>query len=269
MQKQISILGCGWLGLPLAKELIQLGWQVKGSTTSSEKMQKLEEEGILPYNIELQEDRITGGVQAFLEDSEVLIIDIPPGLKRHPNSSFVSKLEQLTKAVSASAIERLIYVSSTGVFQDHETLPSFTEHYQFTPKEIKNSQLVQAEQLLLNLPEVTTSVIRFGGLVGKERHPVKYLSGKTDVKNPHSPVNLIHLDNCILLISEIIQQEKYGMVFHGVEAIHGSKEDYYTRKAKEFGLLKPEFNHEKKSVGKDISMAWTARALQVNISVKV
>ncbi|SDG39282.1 NAD(P)-binding domain-containing protein [Psychroflexus sediminis] len=269
MQKQISILGCGWLGLPLAKELIQRGWQVKGSTTSSEKVQTLKEEGLIPYKIELQEDQITGDIQAFLEDSELLIIDIPPGLRRHPNSSFVSRLEQLTKAISASAIENIIYVSSTGVFQDHESLPSFTEHYRFTPKEIKNSQLVQAEHLLLNLTETKTSVIRFGGLVGKERHPVKYLSGKTDVKNPNSPVNLIHLDNCILLISEIIQQEKFGLVFHGVEAIQGSKEDYYTQKAKEFDLPKPEFNHEEKSVGKDISMAWTSRALQVNISVKV
>lgn len=268
MKKHVSILGCGWLGLPLAKELIQRGWQVKGSTTSSEKIQALEEEGILPYKIQLKEDQIIGDIQEFLEDTELLIIDIPPGLRRHPNSNFVSKLEHLTKSISALTIENIIYVSSTGVFQDHESLPSFTEHYRFTPKEIKNSQLVQAEHLLLNLIKTKTSVIRFGGLYGKERHPVNYLSGKTGIKNPQAPVNLIHLDNCILLISEIIQQEKYGMVFHGVEDIQLSKEEYYTQKAEEFGLPKPEFDQEEKSIGKDISMEWTSRELGVNISKK-
>jgi 3-hydroxyisobutyrate dehydrogenase-like beta-hydroxyacid dehydrogenase len=32
--KSISILGCGWLGVPLAKHLIQKGFSVKGSVTS-------------------------------------------------------------------------------------------------------------------------------------------------------------------------------------------------------------------------------------------
>lgn len=32
--KTISILGCGWLGLPLAKKLVENQWIVNGSTTS-------------------------------------------------------------------------------------------------------------------------------------------------------------------------------------------------------------------------------------------
>lgn len=42
MQK-ISVLGCGWLGLPLSKKLIESGFVVKGSTTSSEKLSQLED----------------------------------------------------------------------------------------------------------------------------------------------------------------------------------------------------------------------------------
>jgi len=34
---QISILGCGWLGLPLAKAILENEFSVKGSTTSREK----------------------------------------------------------------------------------------------------------------------------------------------------------------------------------------------------------------------------------------
>lgn len=46
---KISILGCGWLGLPLAKALIENGFSVKGSTTSTDKLTALENDGITPF----------------------------------------------------------------------------------------------------------------------------------------------------------------------------------------------------------------------------
>ena len=48
---KISILGCGWLGFPLAKALITKGFSVNGSTTSVEKLPILENSGISPFLI--------------------------------------------------------------------------------------------------------------------------------------------------------------------------------------------------------------------------
>ena len=50
MNKNISIIGCGWLGFPLAKHLIRLGYHIKGSTTSKDKLTKLESEGIEAFH---------------------------------------------------------------------------------------------------------------------------------------------------------------------------------------------------------------------------
>ncbi|WP_321539617.1 NAD(P)-binding domain-containing protein [Flavobacterium piscinae] len=47
--KQISILGCGWLGMPLAKHLLQKGYSIKGSTTTETKLELLQNEGITPF----------------------------------------------------------------------------------------------------------------------------------------------------------------------------------------------------------------------------
>ena len=58
--KQISILGCGWLGFPLAKSLLQKGYMVSGSTTSVEKISVLENAGITPFLIELSDVTIEG-----------------------------------------------------------------------------------------------------------------------------------------------------------------------------------------------------------------
>ena len=82
--KQLSILGCGWLGLPLAKSFIEKGWSVKGSTTSHDKIAVLKEAAVIPYHIELSQSKVTGEFENFLEGSEILIINI--ALKLSPHS---------------------------------------------------------------------------------------------------------------------------------------------------------------------------------------
>ena len=91
--KQISILGCGWLGLPLAKSLLEKRFSVKGSTTSFEKISALESNGIQPFQIELSETEIKGEIDSFLANSEILIIDIPPKLRGVSSENFVKKIE--------------------------------------------------------------------------------------------------------------------------------------------------------------------------------
>ena len=53
---QIALLGCGWLGMPLAKKLIRHGALVKGSVTSESGLEVLKQEGIEPHLIEVTPD---------------------------------------------------------------------------------------------------------------------------------------------------------------------------------------------------------------------
>ena len=76
-EKSISILGCGWLGLPLGERLQNEGYSVKGSTTTEDKLDVLKEKGIEPFLVELTPEVKAEKIQEFL-DSSFLIIDIPP-----------------------------------------------------------------------------------------------------------------------------------------------------------------------------------------------
>ena len=82
--KTISILGCGWLGTPLAERLVQAGHTVKGSTRTPEKLAALRAKGIQPYLIRLGPD-LNNGEAADFFDSDVLILNIPPG-RRDPQA---------------------------------------------------------------------------------------------------------------------------------------------------------------------------------------
>ena len=57
--KNISILGCGWLGEPLAISLLEAGYSVKGSTTTESKLATLEASQIEAYLIDIARRRIT------------------------------------------------------------------------------------------------------------------------------------------------------------------------------------------------------------------
>ena len=66
-RKKIAILGCGWLGLPLATSLLSKGYEVKGSTTSESKLDVLKNAGISTFQIQLEEHQIIGTIEDFLK----------------------------------------------------------------------------------------------------------------------------------------------------------------------------------------------------------
>lgn len=249
----ISILGCGWLGFPLAKSLLQKGFLVKGSTTTLEKMSVLENAGINAFQIALSEEEIVGGMDAFLSNSEILIIDIPPKLRGNSSEDFVQKVKNLIPFIEKSSVEKVIFVSSTSVYSDAISIDLITEKTSRNPDTESGKQLLEAEKILQNNSNFRTTVILFGGLIGEDRHPIKFLAGKENLENPEAPINLIHQLDCIGIITEILEKNCFGETFNAVSPFHPTRKVYYSKKALELNLPLPKFDESKPSVGKIIS----------------
>lgn len=252
---KISILGCGWLGLPLAKKLIETGNSVKGSTTSEHKLSILENAGINPFLVTVESEEISESINNFLNGSEILIIDIPPKLRENNSASsdkiFVKKIENLIPFIENKAIKKVLFVSSTSVYGDENSL--ITEETNPNPETESGRQLLLAEQILQKNQNFETTILRFGGLIGADRQPVKFLAGKENLKNADAPVNLIHQNDCIGIIETIITQSKWNEVFNAAAPFHPSRKEYYTQKAKELNLVLPIFSSEKSDTKKTIS----------------
>jgi nucleoside-diphosphate-sugar epimerase len=267
--KQISILGCGWLGLPLAKSLIQKGFSINGSTTSIDKITELNNTGMKAFLIDVRENYIKGEIELFLEKSEILIIDIPPNLrgKSEDNSnSFIKKMEHLISEIEKSDVKKVIFVSSTSVYGDSQNRVELTEETIPNPETESGKQLVAVEQLLQNNTHFQTTIIRFGGLIGEDRNPIKFLAGRKNIENPDAPINLIHQLDCIGIIEAILKQHfdklnisvqndkfKWNQVFNAVAPFHPTRKEYYTQKAIALNLPLPEFDKQNNSKGKTIS----------------
>ena len=252
MKKQISIVGCGWLGLSLGAFLTQEGFIIKGSTTTDYKLDQLNDNGIEGFILKLEETGIFGNYSECLTESETIIINIPPGLRGHPDKNHVAEMLHLISEIEAHHIKNVLFISSTSVFKDTNDFQVITESTVVNDSSKNAKQLIEIEQILQNNPNFNTTLLRFGGLFGDDRHPGKYLSGRKNIANPKAPINLIHKVDCINIISIILKNNLWNLALNASFPIHPNKKIYYSNYCKKHDLPLPEFNFSRKSEGKII-----------------
>ena len=238
----VSILGCGWLGLSLAKSLIRKGHSIKGSTTSRKKIPQLKEYNIKPFLVKLTPElEKKEEVQDFWQ-ADVLVLNIPPGRGRENVIDYHStQIQAVIEEISDSPIHFVIFVSSTSVYPSTPGLVKEKDARPGNAVRESGNALIKAEQLLLDSDDFETTVVRFGGLYGGDRHPVRYMAGRKNLGKASAPVNLIHRDDCISIISKILEKEVTGEIFNAVCDEHPSRKEYYTAAAKSLGLEPPTF----------------------------
>jgi len=235
LQKSISILGCGWLGLPLAIRLVTNNWAVKGSTTSRDKLEVLTANKIDPYLVQLAHLS-----SANFFNSDVLLINVPPSLKKQTVEAYLCQMQSLLKQVEISPVKRVIFISSTSVYPDTNSEITGTGIVDF------QSALYQSEQIFNQSTTFKTTIIRFAGLIGPGRDPSRFFSGKTDIPNGQAPVNLIHLDDCIGIIENVLNHPQFYGTYHAAAPTHPSRSEFYTLASQAAGLPLPGFIDELK-----------------------
>ncbi|WP_340104997.1 SDR family oxidoreductase [Rhodohalobacter sp. 8-1] len=253
----VSILGCGWLGFPLAQTLLRQDYIVKGSTTTKEKYEILKKNGIEPYILSIPETVGSSENESFW-DSDILFLNIPPG-RGTPNveSAYPDKIRSVCEQISSSNgknnIKKLIFASSTSVYPAKEGVFSEDDADLSDTARPSGTAVLKAEQLLMEASEFETVVLRFGGLYGYNRHPVRYLAGKINLSSPLKPVNLIHQDDCIQIIKKIIDDNISSGIYNAVSDGHPPRKTFYQSAAKHFDLEPPTFDETSNSENRIIS----------------
>ena len=265
--KTVGIIGCGWLGWPLAKQLIIDGYHIHGTTTSISKVEALRADGIQPFLIELSDEKLLGDIEGFLSTCDILIINVPPKL-RLEEDLYVPKMKRLIGHIENSDVDQVLFIGSTSVYDDSKPFAEITESSKTSHTE-KALKLLEVEQLFQKHTKFQTTILRFSGLFGEDRHPAKFLSGRSNVKNPDAPVNLIHLSDCISIIRKILVHELWNETLNAATISHPIREVYYSKICRSMHIPIPQFDHSMVSVGKVIHSDKLIRLITYQFKVKL
>ncbi|WP_249199058.1 NAD-dependent epimerase/dehydratase family protein [Photobacterium sp. GJ3] len=255
---QVSVCGCGWLGLPLAKSLQRAGFSVMGSKQSREGAGQLREIGIPAVVLQLPlQAQADAELSSFLA-AEVLLINVPPGRRQMNAADFVEAIMSLSRAAKRSGCQRVIFISTTSVYGEIEgevletTIPE--------PTTESGKAHLYIEQQLRQVWGDALVVLRLAGLIGPGRHPVKFLAGREAISNGDAPVNLVHLDDVIAAVQKILVKWPAKTTLHLSAPQHPSRAQYYREMARMAELPLPEFQAGGET-GKWINAEQTAQAL--------
>lgn len=229
--------------MPLAKKLVAKEWSVKGSTTQSGKLKMLSNAGIVPFLLQLNESE--ADFDSALLDTAVLFVNVPPGGKVKNQELFLSGMAFLIQQIRLSPVLEVIFISSTSVYPNKNLIVSRTDQID------TESILYRAECLFRNESGFKTTIIRFGGLIGPGRYPGRFLAGKQNLPNGSSPVNLIHLDDCIGIVETVLEKQIFGGTYHVCAPLHPTRKEFYTLAAASANLPSPHFSDDLQ-IGKTI-----------------
>lgn len=233
----ISVLGSGWLGLPLVKSLLGQGYGVKASTRTRDRLSEISTKGAEPYFLDI--DTCVLESPEFL-NCDLLIVNIP--------SKNLEGFQWLVDQIATSAVKYVLFISSTSVYQDKAQLIRETD-----TALLADTPLLQIENLFKAIPNVGTTILRMAGLIGPKRHPGRFFRAGRPMQNPDAPVNLIHLDDCLAIIGSVISKQCWGEIFNCCASQHPLKKDFYNSATSALGLASPVLGENQPSTGKTIN----------------
>lgn len=235
---QIAVVGCGWLGLPLAKSLQKSGHHIVATSRSEVGCSPLRSLGFTGVQFELGAS-LTHEKFAPLFNSDLLILNIPVGRKATSFDAFSTHMDDLLRQAVNSKIKHVIFVSTTSVYGDQNAI--FSEKSPTNPMTESGKINLKVEQIAQQYFVAKTTILRPAGLVGKDRHPAHYLAGKTELAAPNKVVNLVHQEDVIQSIESVIKNEIWGhtLVLSALE--HPTRQDYYTWAAQQLSIAAPSF----------------------------
>ena len=231
--------------MPLAERFAGLGYRVSLSTTSAGRLAELEAVPAEAFLVDI------GGplddIDAFLR-SDILVVNI--------TSKDIEGFGRLVQEIETSEVESVLFVSSTSVYANDSGVVD-----EEPGNEIPDHPLVVIENLFREAAGFRTTVVRFAGLIGANRHPGRFFRGGKIVRNPDAGVNLIHLDDCLEILETIVVEGLWDEVFNACADSHPSKREFYSHAAALAGAAPPEFGDNDDSGGKIVDNRKLKKAL--------
>lgn len=217
---RVLIVGCGYVGVALGKELVREGHEVFGVRRSAEKLDQLIAAGIQPLALDVS-DRAALAPLPTNVDVVVNSIASSRGDESDYRRTYLESNRNLIDWLPSS-LRAFVYTSSTGVYAQNDA-SIVTEESPAEPDSPTSQVLIETEQLLLSTARersAPTMILRCAGIYGPERGYWlrQFLAGEARIEaNGERWLNMIHRDDMVRAIIAAFEHGKPGEIYNVVD----------------------------------------------------
>ena len=246
---RVLIVGCGYVGFPLAAEMVRRGHTVFGLRRSTSSDDVLKTARVIPLHADItQPDSLKQLPQDF--DWVVNCVATGGGGAEEYRQLYLRGMVNLTDWLvpsshrSSVTIPRLVYTSSTGVYgQNDGSLVDETSPTE--PATDSAKVLVEAEKTLLAAgqeKDFPAMILRAAGIYGPERGYLlkQFLRGDARIEGLGDRIlNMIHRDDLISAIIAALERGRAGEIYNVVDDVPVSQLEFFKWLATKLGKPLP------------------------------
>jgi nucleoside-diphosphate-sugar epimerase len=236
-KSRILIIGCGDIGLRVAKQLAR-SHRIYALTSQKTRFQELRAVGATPILGDLDKPDSLWRLSGLAET----IIHLAPPQNTGDRDCRTRNLTRIL-AQGSSSVRRLIYVSTTGVYGNHDG-DRVSEVTPVNPQSTRAKRRVDAENSLrLWAPAhgVVLTILRVPGIYAVDRLPVERIQAGTPalMASEDAYSNHIQSDDLARLVCAAVYHGKPQRVINACDGGETKMGDYFDAVADAFGLARP------------------------------
>lgn len=214
--KKIGIIGCGWLGIRIAKHL-QNNYQIYTTTTSQSKYDDLITMGLSPIVIKFWDYEIFKEYKSWkrIQELDILIITVP--FSKRPSINLLKNRFGNINLFIDKFGKQMFLMSSIGIYPQ---LNMEIDEISFSAyEEYLNPSILFVENMMRSkYPQI--NILRLGGLMGANRIFSNY-----ETSSPNQIVNHIHYVDICIIIEKMIEKKCLSKIYNIVAPKHPTKQE--------------------------------------------
>lgn len=210
---KIAIIGCGYVGMAVARQWHQQGYEVTVTTTTPERVAALQEIATRVI-VARGDDRIA--LQEVVQNQEVVLLSVGAKGSNLYEETYLTTAKNLVAAVKeAPSVKQIIYTSSCTVYGDKND-QWVDEETPLAPMTKNGEILAATEQVLLQAASenLRVCILRLAGIYGSNRELKKIFQNVFGTIRPGSGdyfTNWIHLDDIVGAIEFVRSRQLQGI----------------------------------------------------------
>lgn len=242
MKKTLLIVGCGDIALRTAP-LLQKHYRILGLCRNLDNSDRLRSHGIIPIYGNLDCPKSLGKLAGIAQ----LVVHLAPppnqGLRDRRTAHLLSALSKQTQVHVAILPQRLIYISTSGVYGDCDGA-LIDEARPVYPENDRAIRRVDAERQIRDWGQrnqVSVSILRVPGIYAANRLPLTRLreGHPALLDDEDSYTNHIHADDLARIICAALRYAKPCRIYHTNDDSHLKMGEYFDLVADHFDFPHP------------------------------